>query len=65
MVCNNKISSEQKALAMYLRMESRASYRKIARKCLISKSSAERICKIGLKLRSKIKTCKNRKTEQN
>jgi transposase len=58
MVCNNKISSEQKALAMYLRMESRASYRKIARKCLISKSSAERICKIGLNSEAKSKRAK-------
>ncbi len=65
MVYNNKISSEQKALAMYLRMESTASYRKIARKCYISKSSTERICKIGLNSEAKSKRAKRGRPNKN
>ena len=43
------------ALAIYLKMESGASYREIAQKCNISKSSAERICKIDIKRGESIK----------
>ena len=49
MVYNGKISPTQKALAKYLKVESGASNREITRICRISKSSAERICKIGIK----------------
>ena len=55
MVYNDKISAKQKALAIYLKMESGASYREIAQKCNISKSSAERICKIDIKRGESIK----------
>lgn len=45
MVFKEKISPEKRALAMFLRQESGLSFPKIAEKCNISKSSAERICK--------------------
>ena len=58
MVYHGEISAEQKALAMYLKMESGKSYREIARKCNISKSSAQRICKSGCKSKAKSKPAK-------
>ena len=48
MVYNGKISAKQKALAVYLKMKSGASYRERVQKCNISKSSAERIWKNGI-----------------
>ena len=44
MVCDQKITSVQTALALFLRKYRKASYREIARECGISKSSAARIC---------------------
>ena len=58
MVYHGEISAEQKALAMYLKTESGKSYREIARKCNISKSSAQRICKSGCKSKAKSKPAK-------
>ena len=55
MVYNSKISAKQKALAIYLKMESGASYRERVQKCDISKLSAQRICKIDIKRRESIK----------
>lgn len=49
MVYTSNISDKKRALAVYLRNESGASYRDIAIKCRISKSSAERICKENLR----------------
>ena len=49
MVYGRKISAKKKALVLYLRNECSASYRDIAKKCLISKSSAERIYKESLR----------------
>ena len=48
MVFRGKIPPEKRALAIYLRQESGLSYRKIAEKCNISTSSAERICNENL-----------------
>jgi len=45
MVFKVKIPCEKRALAIYLRKETGASYPKIGQKCGISTSSAERICK--------------------
>ena len=45
MVCDQKITSVQTALALFLRKYRKASYREIARGCGISKSSAPRICR--------------------
>ena len=45
MVFKCRIAAEQKALAILLRKQCSASLREIAKKCRISKSSAERICK--------------------
>eukprot|EP00794_Sanderia_malayensis_P010359 gene10359-biopygen8500 len=42
------ISERKKAYVYLLRQESKLSYREIARRCKISKSSVERICKEGL-----------------
>ena len=47
MVFKSKISPEKRALAILLRKESGLSFPKIAEKCKISTSSAERICKGG------------------
>lgn len=48
MVFRGKIPAEKRALAIYLRQESGLSYPKIAEKCNISTSSAERICNENL-----------------
>ena len=48
MVFRGKIPPEKRALAIFLRQESGLSYPKIAEKCNISTSSAERICKENL-----------------
>ena len=48
MVFRGKIPSEKRALAIFLRQESGLSYPKIAEKCNISTSSAERICNENL-----------------
>ena len=45
MVYTGKISDKTRALVVYYRRESGASYREIARKCRISASSAVRICR--------------------
>ena len=63
MVYNGKISEKQKALAMYLKMKSGESYREIAQKCNISKSSAERICKNGINSDESIKPRAGRPTK--
>ena len=47
MVFKGKISPEKRALAILLRKESGITFPKIAEKCTISTSSAERICKGG------------------
>lgn len=47
MVFKSKISPDKRALAILLRKESGLSFPKIAEKCKISTSSAERICKGG------------------
>lgn len=54
-----KISPEKRAYALYLRLEGGASYPQIAKKCRISVSSAERICKEFL--RGKKKQCARNK----
>ena len=54
MVYAGRISAKVKALAVYMRNETGASYRDIAKKCRISKSSAERICKVTSKLKDDI-----------
>ena len=48
MVFRGKIPAEKRALTIYLRQESGLSYPKIAEKCNISTSSAERICNENL-----------------
>ena len=63
MVYNGKISEKQKALGIYLKMKSGASYREIAQKCNISKSSVERICKNGIKSDESIKPRAGRPTK--
>ena len=44
MVFHRSITPEKRALALYMRRETCASYSGIAKKCSISKSSAQRIC---------------------
>ena len=46
-----KITEKKKAFVMLLREESKLSYREIAARCKISKSSVERICKQGLQFK--------------
>ena len=58
MVYNGEISAEQKALALYLKTETQASYREIAKKCKISKSSAQRKCNTGLTSKKKSQPAK-------
>ena len=48
MVFRGKIPAEKRALAIFLRQESGLSYPKIAEKCNVSTSSAERICNENL-----------------
>ena len=49
---------KKKALVLYLRNECSTSYRDIAKKCLISKSSAERIYKESLKVQLHAAICR-------
>ena len=53
MVFKGKISPEKRALSIFLRRESGMSFPKIAEKCNISISSAERICKENISPRKK------------
>ena len=46
MVFYCKITAEQRALAWYLRKHRHSSYREVAKECGISKSTAERVCKV-------------------
>ena len=58
MVFKGKISPEIRALAVCLREKQGESYPEIAKRCKISVSSAERICKTPLSLYSNDKTVK-------
>lgn len=58
MVFKGKISPEIRALAVCLREKHGESYPEIAKRCKISVSSAERICKTSLSLYSNSKTVK-------
>lgn len=51
MVKDIKITEKKKAYITLLREESKLSYRKIASRCKISKSSVERICKQGMEFK--------------
>ena len=59
MVFKGKISPEIRALAVCFREKQKESYPEIAKRCKISVSSAERICKTSLSLYSNGKTVKH------